>query len=125
IIQAELKQIGITVKIQQLDPNTVQTNYQNLDYDMTFTYWTMDIPAPDELVTFAVDPTSGAKSFYTDYNNPTVVADTHAAEKTLSTSARQSLYNTIQTDAANDAFMAQFYYSPYAYATTSSVKGFY
>jgi peptide/nickel transport system substrate-binding protein len=125
IIQAELKPIGITVKIEQLDPNTVSTNYQNLDYDMTFVYWTMDIPDPDELVTFAVDPTSGAKSFYTDYNNPAVVAATHAAEKTLSTSARQSLYNTIQTDAANDAFLTQFYYSPYAYATTSSVKGFY
>jgi peptide/nickel transport system substrate-binding protein len=125
ILQAELKQIGITLKIQQLDPNTVSTDYQNLDYDMTFTYWTMDIPDPDELVTFAVDPTSGAKSFYTDYNNPTVVAAAHAAEKTLSNATRQTLYNTIQTTAANDAFMAQFYYSPYAYATTSSVKGFF
>ena len=33
----------------------------------------MDIPDPDELATFGVDPTSGAKSFFTAYNNPTVV----------------------------------------------------
>ena len=30
-----------------------------------------------------------------------------------------------QDDAASDAFMTFFYYSPYAYATTSSVHGFY
>jgi peptide/nickel transport system substrate-binding protein len=125
IIQSELKQIGITVNIEQQDPNTANTDFQNLNYDMTFSYWTMDIPDPDELVTFAVDPAAGSKSFFTDYNNPTVVKDAHAAEQTLSTSARQSLYDTIQADAASDAFLTFLYYSPYAYATTSSVHGFY
>jgi peptide/nickel transport system substrate-binding protein len=125
IIQSELKQIGITVNIEQQDPNTATTNFQSLNYDMTFSYWTMDIPDPDELVTFAVDPAAGSKSFFTAYDNPTVVKDAHAAEQTLSTSARQSLYNTIQDDAASDAFMTFFYYSPYAYATTSGVHGFY
>jgi peptide/nickel transport system substrate-binding protein len=125
ILQSELKPLGINLKIQQLDPNTVSTNQQGLKYDMTLTYWTMDIPDPDELATFAVDPSSGAKSFYTNYNNPTVVKDTHNAEQTLATSARQDLYNTIQSDSAADAFMAFLYYSPYAYATTSSVHGFY
>ena len=60
---------------------------------------------PDEMATFAVDPGSGAKSFFTNYNNPTVVKAVHDAEKTLSTSGRQDLYNTIQSDAASDAFM--------------------
>jgi peptide/nickel transport system substrate-binding protein len=124
IIQSELKQIGITVNIEQQDPNTANTDFQNLNYDMTFSYWTMDIPDPDELVTFAVDPGAGSKSFFTDYDNPTVVKDAHAAEQTLSTAARQSLYNTIQDDAASDAFLAFLYYSPFAYATTSSVHGF-
>ncbi|HEX5301894.1 MAG TPA: ABC transporter substrate-binding protein [Streptosporangiaceae bacterium] len=125
ILQSELKPLGINLKIQQLDPNTANTNQQNLKYDMTLTYWTMDIPDPDELATFAVDPGSGAKSFFTNYNNPTVVKAVHDAEKTLSTSGRQDLYNTIQSDSASDAFMAFLYNSPYAYATTSSVHGFY
>lgn len=125
ILQSELKPLGINLKIQQLDPNTANTNQQNLKYDMTLTYWTMDIPDPDELATFAVDPNSGAKSFFTAYNNKTVVKATHDAEQTLATSARQDLYNTVQSDSANDAFMAFLYYSPYAYATSSSVHGFY
>src|SRR5438034_2251301 len=125
ILQSELKPLGINLKIQQLDPNTANTNQQSLKYDMTLTYWTMDIPDPDELATFGVDPNSGAKSFFTAYNNPTVVKATHDAEQTLSTSARQDLYNTVQSDSAADAFMAFLYNSPYAYATTSSVHGFY
>jgi hypothetical protein len=38
-------------------------------------------------------------------------------EKNNDPSVRQSLYNVIQTGAAQDAFMAFLYYSPYAYAT--------
>jgi peptide/nickel transport system substrate-binding protein len=125
ILQSELKPLGINLKIQQLDPNTANLDQQHLKYDMTLTYWTMDIPDPDELATFGVDPNSGARSFFTDYNNPTVVKDTHLAQQTLATSARQALYNTVQSDSAADAFMAFLYYSPYAYATTSNVHGFF
>jgi peptide/nickel transport system substrate-binding protein len=125
ILQSELKPLGITLKIQQLDPNTANTDQQNLKYDMTLTLWTMDIPDPDELATFAVDPKSGAKSFFTTYDNPTVVKDTHEAEQVTDPAKRQQLYDTVQTDAAKDAFMAFLYYSPYPYATTSNVHGFY
>ena len=125
ILQSELKPLGIKLNIQQLDPNTVNTDQQGLKYDMSLAYWTMDIPDPDELVTFSVDPKSGAKSFFTAYNNPQVVKDAHQAEQTLSTSSRQALYNYIQAHAASDAFMAFLYYSPYAYATTSNVHDFF
>jgi peptide/nickel transport system substrate-binding protein len=125
IVQNELKPLGITVKVQTLDPNTANANFQTEKYDMSLTLWTMDIPDPDELATFAVDPTSGAKSFFTGYNNPTVVTDTHAAERVSTPATRQSLYNIVQTDAAQDAFMAFLYYSPYPYVTTSNVHGFF
>jgi peptide/nickel transport system substrate-binding protein len=125
ILQAELKPLGINLKIQQLDPNTANTDQQSLKYDMTLTLWTMDIPDPDELATFAVDPTSGAKSFFTGYDNPTVVKETHEAEQTTDPAKRQTLYNSIQTLAAQDAFMAFLYYSPYPYATTTNVHGFF
>jgi peptide/nickel transport system substrate-binding protein len=125
IVQSELKPLGINIKIQQLDPNVANSDFQGQKYDMSLTLWTMDIPDPDELATFAVDPKSGAKSFFTAYNNPTVVKDTHAAERTTVPAARQALYNVVQSQAAKDAFMAFLYYSPYPYATTSNVHGFY
>ena len=125
LLQAELKPLGINIKISQLDPNTANTDFQDQKYDMALTLWTMDIPDPDELATFAVDPKSGAKSFFTSYDNPTVVKDTHAAEVTTDPAQRQKLYNVVQADTAADAFMAFLYYSPYPYATTSNVHGFY
>ena len=125
IMQSELKPLGITVKVQTLDPNTANANFQNEKYDMTLSLWTMDIPDPDELATFGLDPKSGAKSFFTSYDNPTVVKDVHAAEQITVPATRQSLYNVVQTDAAQDAFMAFLYYSPYPYVSTSNVHGFF
>ena len=90
IVQAELKPLGITVKVQTLDPNTANANFQTEKYDMSLTLWTMDIPDPDELATFGLDPKSGAKSFFTSYDNPTVVKDVHAAEQITTPSARQA-----------------------------------
>ena len=125
ILQSELKPLGINLKITEHDPNTVNSDEQTLKYDMVLTLWTMDIPDPDELATFAVDPNSGAKSFFTAYNNPQVVKETHQAETTTDPATRQKYYNFIQAQSAQDAFMAFLYYSPYPYATTSNVHGFF
>ena len=124
IIQQELLPLGIKVTLTKVDPSAEFVNEQKFDYDMGFSYWTMDIADPDELVTFAVDPTSGAHSFFTDYNNPEVTKWTHEAERTFDKTKRQTLYNQIQTQAANDAFMGFLYYSPYRYAYSSKVHGF-
>jgi peptide/nickel transport system substrate-binding protein len=125
ILQSELAKLHITVNIQQLDPNTVNTDQQKLEYEMSISYWTMDIPDPDELATFAVVPSSGAKSFFTDYDNKTVVADVAAAEANSAPAARTRLYDAIQSQAAADAFMGFLYYSPYAYATSTKVHNFF
>jgi len=124
IVQSELKPLGINVQIQEQDPNTANENFQAEKYDMFFSLWTMDIPDPDELATFALDPTAGSKSFFTSYDNPTVVKAVHAAEVTTDTAARQADYNTAQTLAAQDAFMSFLYYSPYPYVESSNVHGF-
>ncbi len=125
IVQSELKPLGINVQIQQEDPNTANENFQAGKYDMFFSLWTMDIPDPDELATFALEPTAGSKSFFTFYDNPSVVKAVHAAEVTTNTSSRQADYNTAQTLAAQDAFMAFLYYSPYQYVESSNVHGFF
>jgi peptide/nickel transport system substrate-binding protein len=125
IVQSELKPLGIKVNIQTLDPNTANNNFQSGKYDMFISLWTMDIPDPDELATFGLDPTAGSKSFFTFYDNPTVVKAVKNAEVTTAPSARQADYNTAQTGAASDAFMAFLYYSPYQYVESSNTHGFY
>jgi peptide/nickel transport system substrate-binding protein len=124
IVQSELKPLGITVNINTLDPNTANDDFQSGKYDMSLDLWTMDIPDPDELATFGLDPNAGSKSFFTFYDNPTVVNAVHSAEVTTATAARQADYNTAQTQSASDAFMAFLYYSPYDYVESSNVHGF-
>ncbi len=124
VLQSSLKDIGITLKIQNVDPSASHDLQQNQDYEMTHSYWTMDIADPDELVTFAVDPAAGSKSFYTSYNNAQVIADTKKAEQTFDDAERQKLYSAIQKQSADDAFLGFLYYSPLSYSFSDKVKGF-
>ncbi len=124
VLQSALKELGITVKIQNVDPSALSDLQHNQKYQISHSYWTMDIADPDELVTFAVDPSAGSKSFYTGYNNAQVVADTKKAQQTFDTAGRQTLYSAIQKQAAEDAFLGFLYYSPFSYSFSTKVEGF-
>jgi peptide/nickel transport system substrate-binding protein len=124
IMQSELKDIGITLKIKQLDPTANKQARLASDFDMAISAWTMDIPDPDEWTSFAVDPTGGSKSAFTSYDNPDVIAINKKAQKETDPAKRQVLYSELQKQTSKDAFLAYLYYSPYVYATTDKVQGF-
>ena len=85
----------------------------------------MDIADPDELVSFAVDPDASAHSFFTYYNNPrSIKLDAPGRSATFDTAKRQDALLNIQKQAAQDAFMAFLYYSPYRYAYSGKLQGF-
>jgi len=81
ILQSALKQLGIIVTFKTEDTSTEFTDIQANKHQLAFSYWTMDIADPDELVTFAIDPKGGAFSFYTHYNNPAVTKLSHQAQR--------------------------------------------
>ena len=60
ILQQSLKQLNIDVRFVQKDTSTAFNDIGKRNYQIGFSYWTMDIADPDELVTFAVDPAGGA-----------------------------------------------------------------
>ncbi len=110
---------------KQEDQNTAFADINARKYQIGFSYWTMDIADPDELVSFAIDPKGGgAQSFYTGYNNPKLVTLSHQAQRTEDKAKRTQLYAQIQKIAADDAFLGFLYYSPFRYATSSKVHGF-
>ncbi|GAA4264616.1 ABC transporter substrate-binding protein [Frondihabitans peucedani] len=124
IMQSELKEIGITMNIKQLDPTANKQARLASDFDMAISAWTMDIPDPDEWTSFAVDPTGGSKSAFTSYDNPDVIAINKKAQQETDPAKRQELYSELQKQTSKDAFLAYLYYSPYVYATTDKVQGF-
>ncbi|WP_344772751.1 ABC transporter substrate-binding protein [Gryllotalpicola kribbensis] len=124
ILQQELAKIGITLKIQTLDPTANKQARNAGNFDMTLSAWTMDIPDPDEWTSFAVDPDGGSNSAFTGYNNPAVVRLNKKAQQTTDSDERQKLYSQLQDQTGQDAFLAYLYYSPYVYATSDKVSGF-
>jgi peptide/nickel transport system substrate-binding protein len=124
ILQASLKELGINMQIENLDPSAAQERQQTLDYQISHSYWTMDIADPDELVSFAVDPEAGAESFFTGYNNPQVVENARNAARTFDEAERQRLYSEVQRQAAEDAFLPTLFYSPFSYSFRTEVEGF-
>jgi peptide/nickel transport system substrate-binding protein len=125
IIQQALKKLGITVTFKTQDTSTEFQSIQSRKYQLGFSYWTMDIADPDELVTFAIDPAGGAQQFFSGYKNQTAINLSHQAQKEPSPSKRKALYAKIQRIAANDAFQGFLYYSPFRWAYTSKLHGFF
>src|SRR5262249_8637427 len=88
--QQSLKELGIDVHFRQVDTATKFDDIQNFKYQIGFSYWTMDIADPDELVTFSIDPAGGAHSFFTDYKNPAAVKLSHQAQRTENVAKRRA-----------------------------------
>ena len=53
-----------------------------------------------------------------------MIANTKKAQRTFDDAGRQKLYSEIQRQAAEDAFLAFLYYSPFSYSTSTKVQGF-
>jgi len=125
ILQADLKKIGVTLTIKTQEPKVKRQTQKAMNYQITSTGWTMDISDPDELMTFALSPKEGGTNdFYTNYNNPAVVAAVKKGQTTVDPVARQKAYSFAQTTTANEAMMMFVYNAPYIYAWNKNVTGF-
>lgn len=125
IVQSELAKIGITLNIKQLDPTADKKARIASDYDMASATWTMDIPDPDEWMSYALDPgNSGSLASAMSYNNPAIVALNKQAQAESDPTKRAADYSKIQKLQNDDASILSLYYSPYAYASTDKVQAF-
>ncbi|MBN9608267.1 MAG: ABC transporter substrate-binding protein [Actinobacteria bacterium] len=124
VLQASLKELGITMNITNVDPSALHDAQNKLDYDISHSYWTMDIADPDELVQFAVLPEGGGHSFETNYDSPEAQDLAKQAEREFDPAKRQEIYSKLQAVMANDAFLAPLYYQPLPYLVSKKVQGF-
>lgn len=125
IFQAEMKQIGINVTIKQMDPTTLATANQNMKFDMINQYWTNDIPDPDELVAYSVDySNTSVRSYYTQYDNPTLVKLVHEGEASRDPAVRKAIYYQIQEIFAQQVPFFYLTYDPLINAVNDHVHGF-
>ncbi len=125
ILQASLKSLGISLSFKPVDSSTEYSLIQQMKYQLGISYWQNDITDPDELAEFAVDIKGGAKSFFTGYGNAQVTSLVHQAQRAVNPAKRRALYAQMQRLAAEQASAGYLYYSPFPYAYSSKVHGFF
>lgn len=125
ILQASLKKIGITVTIKSQEPSVHRVTQKAMEYEMTFTGWTMDIVDPDQLLTFGLTPEGGTNAYFTGYNNEKVNAAIKKGQTNVDPKVRAAAYTFVQKQVADDAFMAFTINPPYLYAWSNKITGFF
>ena len=86
----------------------------------------MDIADPDELVTFAVDPAGGAQLVLHGLQEPGGDRrSSHQAQRETNPAKRRAALREDPDIAAHDAFLGFLYYSPFRYAYSDKVHGFF
>jgi peptide/nickel transport system substrate-binding protein len=124
ILKSELAPLGIVVNIKRMDETTLHNNEQVGKYHFMEDHWTNDVPDPDELVAFAVDYSSGGKSWLTGWNNAQTTKLSHQAEVTTNPVKRKALYDRIQQIWANQVPFLALYYAPFVNVVSDRVHGF-
>lgn len=125
IVAAELRPLGINVKIRQLDPSQVTAQEQSFHFGMRETYWTMDIIDPDEYVSFVLCGSCGSYANWTHFSNSQIDKLTTQAETSFNSSARATIYRQIQQLAGQQSPIVWLGYSPYSYVYSSKVHNYY
>jgi peptide/nickel transport system substrate-binding protein len=125
IMQQALKPLGINVTVRTIDQNQIFTTQGKGDYQMSIDYWTMDIPDPDEDTQWFLNPDAGGNCYFTYYNNPTMTKMVTDAAKEFDTTKRGELYKQVQQLAQQDLPQLYLFYSPFPYAYSSKVQGFF
>jgi peptide/nickel transport system substrate-binding protein len=125
ITQQALKPLGINVKVRTIDQNQIFTTQGKGDYQISIDYWTMDIPDPDEDTQWFLNPDAGGNSYFTFYDNPTMTTMVTDAAKEFDTTKRETLYQQIQELAQQDHPQLYLFYSPFPYAYSDKVQGFF
>jgi peptide/nickel transport system substrate-binding protein len=126
IVQGELDPLGIHVTIKAIDPGQVYQTTTKYEYQMAQVNWTMDIPDPDEQISFMLDPEKGGgESYSTGYNDPQMVGWVRAAEREFDLRKRQALYSGIQAKHAAEVPQIPILFATQSFAYSDRVHGFF
>ena len=124
IVQQELKQIGITVKLQPVDVGTLLSNNTAGKYQMMKGYMTTDIIDPSELTQFAGVGSGGDYAMWTFWDNSALDKLATAVNLTNNAAVRQGDYYKIQNLFNLAPPVADLYYPSAVAAYQKWVHGF-
>jgi peptide/nickel transport system substrate-binding protein len=125
LLQQELGQIGIKVKLEQTDPATGTSNWSAMKYDMTFPFasFTSDVTVPDEYADFLADPGNGLNGFFSGWKDPAIQKMVLKFASTISESARAAAWPKIQQALMTQTPVINVMNLPFVNAHTATTCG--
>ncbi len=124
ILQSEAAKIGITLKINQLDPSAWTAARDAKSYDIMYGYCTTDIIDPDEIIRFAGILDGGGSSLWSYYDNQASAKLANDAVLVTGQAKRKAIYDKIQAQWDADQPMVALYYAPNLYSYSTKVQNF-
>jgi peptide/nickel transport system substrate-binding protein len=124
IIQQELKQIGIDMTIKNIDVNQIFEVQGKGEYEITPEYWTEDIPDPDERTAWFLNE-SASHDYFTYHQSTKMRSLVLQSEKIFDEAQRGAIYKQIQELHAEEMPQVPLTFSPYNYAWSTKVHGFF
>jgi peptide/nickel transport system substrate-binding protein len=120
---ASLAQIGVTMKIEQVEATTIQDLFNTERFVVDINSWTNDTPDPDEYMGVALDyqPQNGHHSSYRSEEARNLVL---AARKEMDPAKRQNLYSQLQRIVNRDCPFLYTVDQDRIFASSPVVQGF-
>jgi len=127
ILQQAYAEIGVTVKVQQLDFGTLQTRRVAGQY-MAELYLpdanTSDIPVPDEFAYFLYASQAADQNLYSNYVNPEAKRLTEEATSTFDEAKRTKLFAELQQNTLSNPPSVPIVFAPFRTAIRTDIHGF-
>ncbi|MBN9618708.1 MAG: ABC transporter substrate-binding protein, partial [Actinobacteria bacterium] len=123
LIQNNLADIGIKVKIQQYDSNTLETLVGDHEFELYHDLLSLDVMDPVENVPSLVDPSTGGDGEWAGFHDKQVLAWCNEAQHTTDAAVQTAAYQNIQRRIRELNQFIPLYYVPYAYATSTRLQG--
>lgn len=125
LAQAMWAQIGVTLKVQQLESGLINDNYYNNKFEIQLNGWTDDIPDPSQEITYGMDGTNDSQSFHSGFNNAEankLIAD---GVKETDPGKRKAIYFRLQEIFNQETPYIPVWNAPYVVMTRTNVSNFY
>ena len=120
VLRDQLKKIGITVNLEQLEVTVWFGRYAKGDYEMTSAYWSGTID-PDNF--YSTQLQTGSSNNDTKYSNKAVDALITKARASTNDAERKTLYSQIRKIVWDDAPLVFLHYETINYLMRNQVHG--
>jgi peptide/nickel transport system substrate-binding protein len=111
IIQADLKKIGIDVKIELLESGTFYEDLENGDFELQILGWSYIAQDPDVAIYDLYKSDNALAGNYGRYANPKMDELLEKARVSTDTAERQKLYEEVEALCRDDAFNIVIYWT--------------